>query len=117
VDLDDDADDEDGDGLSALAPVVDPMAKAVEAVNQTAIVDAMHAAERKLPNPLLPVLPIAFLSRLNSLRSFLMRAACRLSSVPHGLPDMLLPSTSAVDILTRARKSRTSGRCYSYSLW
>lgn len=53
MDLEDDGDEEDGDGHSALALV--PVVKAVEAVNQTAIVDAMHAAERKLPNPLLPV--------------------------------------------------------------
>jgi hypothetical protein len=53
VELEDDHDDEDALELAAT-PVTALAAAAVE-VNQTAIVTAMHAAERKLPNPLLPV--------------------------------------------------------------
>ena len=38
--------------VQQIAPVAD---LAIPDVNQTAIVSAMHAAERKLPNPILPV--------------------------------------------------------------
>ena len=56
VELEDDGDDEEGDVNALLPPAAGPAVEALAAVNQTAIVDAMHAAERKLPNPLLPVL-------------------------------------------------------------